>query len=67
MSPKGFGRGFGRGQGMGRGRMRGPLAAGPGGFCVCANPECQHKMAHQAGRPCYQTKCPQCGSPMVRQ
>ncbi|MGI6278752.1 MAG: DUF134 domain-containing protein [Patescibacteria group bacterium] len=60
----GFGRG--RGQGGGRGRMGGSFAAGPGGTCICTNPDCQHEMAHQAGVPCYQAKCPKCGSPMVR-
>jgi len=66
------GRGFGPGQdrgrgfGRGRGRMGGPQAAGPGGVCQCTNPDCQHKIAHQAGVPCYQAKCPKCGSPMIR-
>ena len=63
-----FGRGFGvgRGRGGGRGRMGGPLSAGPGGDCVCTNPDCQHEASHQVGAPCYQIKCPKCGSPMVR-
>jgi len=59
-----FGKGFARGGG--RGRMGGPLAAGPGGTCVCTNPECKNEVPHQAGIPCYQVKCPKCGSPMVR-
>jgi predicted DNA-binding protein (UPF0251 family) len=65
---QGIGRGTGRGagRGAGRGRMGGPFAAGPGGICLCTNPECKHEAAHQAGVPCYQTKCPKCGSPMVR-
>ena len=64
----GFGRGggFGRGRGGGRGRMGGSFAAGPGGTCVCTNPDCQHEAVHQAGVPCYQMKCPECGSPMIR-
>jgi len=63
----GFGRGggFGRGRG-GRGRMGGDFAAGPGGTCVCTNPDCKHEVPHQAGVPCYQMKCPKCGSPMIR-
>ena len=57
------GMGFGRGRG-GRGRMGGPLAAGPGGTCIC--PKCKYEAPHQVGVPCYQMKCPKCGSPMVR-
>jgi len=60
----GLGRGFGRGRGAGR--MGGQFAAGPGGVCVCTNPECKNEITHQAGVPCYQTKCPKCGSPMIR-
>jgi predicted DNA-binding protein (UPF0251 family) len=57
---------FGQGFGRGRGRMGGPFAAGPGGTCVCTNPECKNEVPHQAGVPCYQAKCPKCGSPMIR-
>lgn len=67
MSPRGFGRGAGRGRGLGRGRMGGPFAAGPAGACVCTNPECKNEIPHQVGMPCYQIKCPKCGSPMIRQ
>ena len=63
----GFGRRFGRGWFGGRGQGGGPFTAGPGGYCVCTNPECKHKIAHQAGKPCYQQKCPKCGSPMIRE
>ncbi len=59
-----FRRGFG--QGKGRGRMSGPFASGPGGICICTNPECKNTASHQAGVPCYQIKCPKCGSPMIR-
>jgi len=55
------GRGLGRG--LGRGRMGG-FAQGPGGECVC--PKCGNRVAHQIGTPCYQQKCPKCGSPMTR-
>jgi len=55
--------GFGRGRG-GRGRMGGQFAAGPGGTCVC--PKCKHTVPHQVGIPCYQMKCPKCGTLMVR-
>ena len=66
MMPR-FGKG-GRGRmaGGGRGRMGGPFQAGPGGTCVCVNPECKHEIPHLAGQPCYQQKCPKCGSPMIR-
>ena len=74
MSPRG--RGFGPGKrqgrgraagGRGRGRMGGPFAAGPGGKCVCTNPDCKNEIEHLVGQPCYQKKCPKCGSPMVRE
>jgi hypothetical protein len=55
--------GFGRGR-DGRGRMGGPFGAGPGGTCVC--PKCKHEVPHQVGVPCYQMKCPKCGTLMVR-
>ncbi len=76
ISGRGFGRGMGRGAGMGRGRglgagrggggmgRMGGFAAGPGGYCVC--PKCGYKVEHQVGVPCYQQKCPKCGSPMTR-
>jgi predicted DNA-binding protein (UPF0251 family) len=57
-------RGAGMGRGGGRGRMGG-FAAGPGGSCVC--PKCGHKASHQLGAPCYQQKCPKCGSAMTRE
>ena len=63
---RGFGAGRGSSAGGGRGRMGGGFAAGPGGICVCTNPDCRNEAGHQAGVPCYQVKCPKCGSPMVR-
>ena len=63
---RGVGRGVGLGRGIGRGRMAGPFAAGPGGICLCTNPECKNEVPHVAGQPCYQVKCPKCGSPMIR-
>lgn len=59
------GGGAGRGSGRGPGRMGGPFAAGPGGKCVC--PSCGQKVTHEAGVPCYQIKCPKCGTAMVRE
>ena len=56
----------GVGRGGGRGRKGGSFAAGPGGTCVCTNPDCKNQAAHPTGVPCYQMKCPKCGSPMIR-
>lgn len=49
----------------GMGRMRG-FGAGPGGECMCTNAECGYTMPHERARPCYELKCPKCGSSMVR-
>ena len=61
----GRGGGGGRGSGRGPGRMGGPKAAGPGGACIC--PNCGQREPHVVGQPCYQKKCPQCGTQMVRE
>ena len=61
---RGQGRGGGRGQGRGGGG-RGRAGAGPGGECLC--PSCGAKVPHEAGIPCPQVKCPQCGQAMVRE
>ena len=53
------------GRGGGRGRRGGSKAAGPDGYCVC--PKCGHKVDHLAGQPCYEQKCPKCGTQMVRE
>jgi electron transport complex protein RnfB len=49
----------GRGRGMGGGR-----GLGPEGNCVC--PDCGHKIPHERGVPCFEVKCPKCGSYMTR-
>ena len=68
--PRGFGPTSpglrGAGPGGGRGRMGGPFRGGPGGTCVCVNPECKYEIPHVAGQPCYTQRCPKCGSPMIR-
>jgi len=37
---------------------------GPEGNCKC--PNCNYEQIHQLGTPCAQTKCPECGTMMVR-
>jgi predicted amidophosphoribosyltransferase len=37
---------------------------GAGGYCIC--PKCTTKIRHQAGIPCQEEKCPNCGSKMLR-
>jgi hypothetical protein len=49
-----------RGQGMGGGR-----ALGPGGNCIC--PNCGQKSPHERGKPCFDMKCPVCGTYMTRE
>ncbi|MGD8814577.1 MAG: hypothetical protein PVI78_08900 [Anaerolineales bacterium] len=62
---RGGGRGRGFGRGGGRGRMGGPVAAGPGGNCIC--PNCGHRITHVVGQPCFDHKCPKCGTAMTRE
>lgn len=61
---QGQGRGGSQGSAGGRGRMGGNQAAGPGGNCEC--PNCGHTVPHQRGKPCYEHKCPECGTQMIR-
>lgn len=59
------GAGGGQGPGPGRGRgSGGSFGGGPGGFCVC--PACGQKVQHQRGVPCFEIKCPDCGTMMTR-
>lgn len=61
-----MGQGSGRGGQAAGGRGRGgDFAAGPGGNCVC--PKCGEKEPHQVGIPCYEKKCPKCGTEMIRE
>lgn len=70
-SRRGGGGGSGRGRrggnsnrGRGRGKGRGAGFAGPGGSCIC--PNCDYTVPHRPGTPCFQQKCPKCGTSMVR-
>ncbi|HON86520.1 MAG TPA: hypothetical protein PK864_10935 [Syntrophorhabdaceae bacterium] len=42
----------------------GGRGAGPGGECIC--PNCGTRTPHQQGIPCFEQKCPNCATPMVR-
>jgi len=44
--------------------MVGRRNLGPGGKCKCSN--CGTEIVHQAGKPCMNTLCPNCGSRMYR-
>jgi len=58
-----FGMGTGGGKGMaGRG---GGFGASSGGNCVC--PNCGEKASHKLGAPCYEQRCPKCGTAMTRE
>jgi predicted DNA-binding protein (UPF0251 family) len=48
---------------MGRG-LKGGKGLGPGGECVC--PKCGQAVPHERGVPCFQQKCPKCGTQMTR-
>jgi len=61
----GKGRGFGRGSGRGQGRGRRSGGMRTGGYCVC--PSCGYKEEHQAGTPCFEKKCPECNTDLVRE
>ena len=54
-----------QGGGQGQGKRNRRRGAGPDGHCVC--PECGHKEPHVAGQPCYQKKCPKCGTQLIRE
>ncbi len=58
------GAGQGLRRGLGRGRQSGGFGLGPKGECLC--PKCGTKAPHQRGIPCYEQKCPNCGSLMTR-
>lgn len=50
----------------GLGRNAGNKAgSGPAGNCIC--PNCGHKVKHTRGSPCYNRKCPKCGTDMIKE
>lgn len=59
----GIGGGIGQG-GAGRGQGGGS-SKGPGGNCIC--PSCGERVPHQLGTPCFEEKCPKCGTVMTRE
>ena len=66
--PRGDGTGpiSGRNTGNGRGKNKGTKAGlASGGNCIC--PNCNTKVPHQRGTPCYMMACPECGTKMVRE
>ena len=51
---------------QGRGKNKGTKSgSGLGGNCIC--PNCNTKVPHGTGRPCYLIKCPNCGTKMARE
>lgn len=57
-------RGGGRGRGFSQRANQGGGFGGPAQNCVC--PNCNTPATKQRGVPCASTKCPQCGTAMVR-
>lgn len=55
----------GRGSGRGGGQGRGGAGFGGGGFCIC--PKCGQRTPHQAGQPCLDERCADCGVALVRE
>jgi hypothetical protein len=62
----GGGKGGGGKGGGGRGGGNKP-GSGPGGYCVCPNPQCGHREPHVAGQRCIDRVCPKCGTKMIRE
>ena len=61
----GQGRGLGRRSGRSQGEGRRSVGMRAGGNCVC--PLCEYKEEHQAGKPCYEKKCPECNADLIRE
>jgi uncharacterized paraquat-inducible protein A len=41
------------------------MGLGPHGFCFC--PKCGYKKPHEAGIPCREERCPNCGVRLIRE
>ncbi len=69
--PFGFGRGKGFGKTVGHGKPERNKGQGRWGYggpptnCIC--PNCGTTVPREPGIPCYQRRCPQCGSFMARE
>jgi hypothetical protein len=59
----GKGKGIGRRFRLGRKRVS-PEIEQQNIKCIC--PECDPSAPHQQGMPCFELRCPQCGSKMTR-
>jgi Na+-translocating ferredoxin:NAD+ oxidoreductase subunit B len=59
------GRGIGHEIASGHRRFGRPFGAGRPENCIC--PACNTILPHKAGRPCFQIRCPNCGTFLVRQ
>lgn len=57
---------IGRGGGQGRGNcgLGSPRGQNKSGICLC--PSCGKNMPHERGNPCFEIKCPECGTAMTR-
>ena len=65
--PKGQGPGTGRGMGQGGGGRGGGGGGGAGSGANCICPNCGERVPHQRGNPCFEQKCPKCGTAMTRE